>query len=206
MQNSAQSQAHVLTVAATGASGAVFTRALLQATERDERISAVNFIASDNALRVFAEELRIKGRNNLVQQLIGVKPKKIQQQNNDDIGANVASGSYPASSMIILPCSMGTLSRIAHGLAGNLIERASDVCLKEKRPLVLCVRETPLNRIHLRNMDWAAEAGATIYPLIPTFYNRPATIDEMAHQFACRVLAFVGLPQKDAYVWKDSRE
>ena len=202
MQNSAQSQAHVLTVAATGASGAVFTRALLQATEKDDRISAVNFIASDNALRVFAEELGIKGRNNLVQQIVGAKSKKVQQQNNDDIGANVASGSYPSSAMIILPCSMGTLSRIAHGLAGNLIERAADVCLKEKRPLVLCVRETPVNRIHLRNMDWAAEAGATIYPLIPTFYNRPATIDEMAHQFACRVLAFVGLPQKDAYRWK----
>jgi len=204
MQNSAQSQAHVLTVAATGASGAVFTRALLQAMEKDARIGAVNFIASDNALRVFAEELGIKGRNNLVQQLVGAKTKKIQQQNNDDIGANVASGSYPASAMIILPCSMGTLSRIALGLAGNLIERAADVCLKEKRPLVLCVRETPLNRIHLRNMNWAAEAGATIYPLIPTFYNRPSTIDEMAHQFACRVLAFIGLPQKDAYRWKAS--
>jgi 4-hydroxy-3-polyprenylbenzoate decarboxylase len=82
-----------------------------------------------------------------------------------------------------------------------LIERAADVTLKEKRPLVLCVRETPLNRVHIRNMQWAAEAGATIYPLIPTFYNRPPTLDAMAHQFACRVLAFIGLPQEDAYVW-----
>src|SRR5215469_2286959 len=112
MQNSAQSQAHVLTVAATGASGAVFTRALLQAMEKDARIGTVNFIASDNALRVFAEELGIKGRNNLVQQLVGAKTKKIQQQNNDDIGANVASGSYPTNAMIVLPCSMGTLARI----------------------------------------------------------------------------------------------
>jgi 4-hydroxy-3-polyprenylbenzoate decarboxylase len=103
--------------------------------------------------------------------------------------------------MIILPCSMGTLARIAHGFAGNLIDRAADVCLKEKRPLVLCIRETPLNRVHLRNMTWAAEAGATIYPMIPTFYNRPSTLPEMAHQFACRVLAFVGLEQPDAYVW-----
>jgi flavin prenyltransferase len=201
MPNPLHPTAHVLTVAATGASGALFTRAFLQATERDERIKTVNFIASDNALRVFAEELGIKGRSNLVQQLIGAESKKIQAQNNDDIGGNVASGSYPTDAMIVIPCSMGTLARIAHGLAGNLIDRAADVCLKEKRPLVLCTRETPLNRVHIRNMDWAAEAGATIYPLIPTFYNQPKSFDEMAHQFACRVLQFVGLPQNDAYNW-----
>jgi flavin prenyltransferase len=191
----------VLTVAATGASGVLFTRALLQAVEADARIKTVNFIASDNSLRVFAEELDIKGRSDLPQKLLGAKSQKLVQQNNDDIGANVASGSYPTHAMIVLPCSMGTLAGIAHGLARNLIERAADVCLKEKRPLVLCVRETPLNRVHIRNMDAAAEAGAAIYPVIPTFYNRPATIEAMAHQFACRVLAFVGLPQDDAYVW-----
>jgi flavin prenyltransferase len=193
---------HNLTIAATGASGVVFTRALLLIAEQDARIKTVNFIASDNGLRVFAEELGIKGRNNLVPQLLGAKPKKIQQQNNDDIGANVASGSYPTHAMIILPCSMGALARIANGLASSLIDRAADVCLKEKRPLVLCTRETPLNLIHIRNMGRAAGAGATIYPLIPTFYNHPETIDDMARQFACRVLAFIGLPQPDAYQWK----
>src|SRR5580765_6606247 len=201
MPNLLHPTAHVLTVAATGASGAMFTRALLLSAERDERVKTANFIASDNALRIFAEELGIKGRNNLVQQLIGGTSKKIQQQNNDDIGANVASGSYPTHAMIVIPCSMGTLARVAHGLAGNLIDRAADVCLKEKRPLVLCTRETPLNRIHIRNMEWAAEAGATIYPLIPTFYNQPKSFDEMAHQFACRVLQFIGLEQKDAFRW-----
>jgi 4-hydroxy-3-polyprenylbenzoate decarboxylase len=201
MENSPQSKTRVLTVAATGASGAAFTRALLVLLERDPRAGAVHFIASDNALRVFAEELAIKGRNNLVQQMIGAESKKIQLQNVDDIGAAIASGSYPTSGMIILPCSVGTLARIAHGFAGNLIERAADVCLKEKRPLVLCVRETPVNLIHIRNMEAAAEAGATIYPLIPTFYNRPQTVEEMARQFACRVLAFMGLAQDDAYVW-----
>lgn len=194
----------MLTIAATGASGAIFTRALLQAVERDERVKTVNFIASDNALRVFAEELGIKGRSELITKLLGGKSKKILQQNNDDIGANVASGSYPASAMIVLPCSMGTLAGIAQGLARNLIERAADVSLKEKRPLVLCVRETPLNRIHLRNMTWAAESGATIYPLIPTFYNLPANLEAMAQQFACRVLAFIGLQQKDAYIWSEN--
>src|SRR5579864_17941 len=177
----------ILTIAATGASGALFTRALLLIAERDRRIKTVNFVASDNALRVFAEELGIKGRSQLVQQLLGAKAKKIQQQNNDDIGANVASGSYPTDAMIVLPCSMGTLARIANGLAGQLIERAADVCLKEKRPLVLCVREAPLNKIHIRNLYRAADAGATIYPLIPTFYNQPSSVEAMARQYAYRV-------------------
>ena len=191
-----------LTVAATGASGAIFARELLRAVEGDSRITTVNFIASDNALRVLAEELKIRGRNNLVEQLLGGKSKKIQPQGNNDIGANVASGSYPTDAMIILPCSMGTLARVANGLAGSLIERAADVCLKEKRPLLLCVRETPLNKIHIRNMYRAADAGATVFPLIPTFYNLPQSLEEMARQFAYRVLAHIGLKQEAAYQWK----
>jgi 4-hydroxy-3-polyprenylbenzoate decarboxylase len=201
MSSPSSNAGQALTIAATGASGVIFTRFLLRAVERDERVKNVNFIASDNALRVMAEELEIKGRNSLVEKLLGCKSRKIQQQNNDDIGANIASGSFPTSAMVVLPCSMGTLGGIAGGLARNLIERAADVCLKEQRPLVLCVRETPFNRIHLANMTRAAEAGGTIYPLMPTFYNRPQTLDDMAHQFACRVLAFIGLPQSDAYVW-----
>jgi 4-hydroxy-3-polyprenylbenzoate decarboxylase len=191
-----------LTIAATGASGAIFTREMLRVVESDPRITIVNFIASDNALRVFAEELEIRGRSDLVTQLLGAKSEKIQQQGNTDIGANVASGSYPTDAMIVLPCSMGTLARIANGLAGNLIERAADVCLKEKRALVLCVRETPLNKIHIRNMYRAADAGATVYPLIPTFYNLPQSLEEMARQFAYRVLAHIALPQDAGYTWK----
>ena len=191
-----------LTVASTGASGAIFARELLRLVEADQRITTVNFIASDNALRVFAEELDIRGRSDLVTQLLGAQSQKIRQQGNSDIGANVASGSYPTDAMIVLPCSMGTLARVAAGFAGNLIERAADVCLKEKRPLVLCIRETPLNKIHIRNMYRAAEAGATIYPLIPTYYNRPKSVEEMARQFACRVLAHIGLQQETAHIWK----
>ena len=191
-----------LTVAATGASGSLFLRQLLAAADRDSRVKTINFIASDNALRVFAEELRISGRSKLVSQLLGRASKKIQQQNNADIGANVASGSYPTDAMIVIPCSMGTLARIANGLAMQLIERAADVCLKEKRPLVLCVRETPLNKIHIRNMYRAADAGATVFPLIPTFYNRPTSLDVMAGEFANRVLAHIGLPQPNAFRWK----
>jgi flavin prenyltransferase len=202
-----------LTIATTGASGSIFLRQLLLAVERDARVQTVNFIASDSGLRVLAEELGIKGRSNLVRQILtGEKTKpssrvaksrlKIQEQSNADIGANVASGSYPADAMIVIPCSVGTLARIANGIASHLIERAADVCLKEKRPLVLCVRETPLNKIHIRNMYRAADAGATVFPVIPAFYYRLASLDDMAREFAYRVLAHLGLPQPDALRWK----
>lgn len=191
-----------LTIAATGASGGVFTREMLRILERDKRVETLNFIASDGALRVFAEELDIKGRGGLVETLVGKKSKKIVLQGNDNIGANVASGSYPTDAMIVIPCSMGSLARIANGIAMYLIERAADVCLKERRPLVLCVRETPLNKIHIRNMGLAADAGATIYPIVPTFYNKPQDSTAMAQQFVMRVLAHVGLEQDEMYRWE----
>ena len=193
---------HNLTVATTGASGSIFLKHFLIAVERDARLKTVNFIASDSALRVVAEELRVRGRNNLVGQLLGKSSRKIHLQSNADISANVASGSYPSDGMVVIPCSVGTLARIANGIASQLIERAADVTLKERRPLVLCVRETPLNKVHIRNMYRAADAGATVFPLIPTFYNRPDSLETMAHEFACRVLAHIGLPQSDAYRWK----
>lgn len=196
------STARNITVAVTGASGSIFPKMLLDLLERDERVGAVNLIVSESGLRVMAEELGISGRNELLPKLLGRPPQKIRQQNNDDIGANVASGSYPTDAMIVLPCSMGTLARIANGTASQLIERAADVCLKERRPLVLCVRETPFNRIHLRNMTLAAEAGATIFPVIPAFYFKPVSTEEIAREFVNRVLAHVGLLQADAYRWK----
>jgi len=191
-----------LTVATTGASGALFLKEFLLALHQDERVKTVNFIASDSALRVMAEELGLRGRANLVRRILGKASAKIALQSNADIGANVASGSYPADAMVVIPCSVGTLARIANGIAAQLIERAADVSLKERLPLVLCVRETPLSKIHIRNMYRAADAGATIFPLIPAFYNRPADLEVMAREFAYRVLAHIGLPQPDAYRWK----
>jgi 4-hydroxy-3-polyprenylbenzoate decarboxylase len=211
-----------LTIATTGASGSIFLQQLLRAVERDSRIRSVNFVASDSAMRVLAEELGIRGRSNLLSQILSgggrsskapkpasrdravppTKISKIKEQSNADIGANIASGSYPSDAMVVIPCSVGTLARIANGIASHLIERAADVCLKEKRPLVLCVRETPLNKIHIRNMYRAADAGATIFPLIPALYYRPATLDDMAREFAYRVLAHLGLPQPGAFRWK----
>lgn len=191
-----------LTLAITGASGAILAREALRALEADDRVSRVHIVASENSLRVLAEELGISGRNNLLEKLLGAASAKIVQHSDGDIGAPIASGSHPSDGMIILPCSMGTLAAIALGLADSLIARAADVTLKERRPLILCVRETPFNRIHLRNMTLAAEAGATIFPCIPAFYNHPADSAEMARQFAFRVLAHIGLPQRDAYIWK----
>lgn len=191
-----------LTVGLTGASGAVFGRELLSALEADARVARVHFIASENSLRVLAEELGVSGRNGLLEKLLGAAAKKTVQHTDADVGASIASGSYPSNGMIILPCSMGTLAAIANGLANGLIARAADVTLKEGRPLLLCVRETPFNRIHLRNMTLAAEAGAVIFPVIPAFYNKPIDSTEMARQFVCRVLAHIGLPQPGAYVWK----
>lgn len=184
----------------------MFLRQFLLAAGRDPRVRTINFIASHSAMRVLAEELVLKGRSNLAGQILGFPggrtSRKIKEQSNTDIGANVASGSYPADAMVVIPCSVGTLARIANGISSALIERAADVSLKEKRPLVLCVRETPLNKIHIRNMYRAADAGATIFPLIPAFYYRPATLDDMAREFAFRVLAHLGLPQADAFRWK----
>ena len=197
-----QVEASNLTVALTGASGAILGRELLRALEADERVARVHFVASENSLRVLAEELGLSGRNSLLEKLLGASPLKTVQLADTDIGAAIASGSYPSSGMIVLPCSMGTLAAIANGMANSLIARAADVTLKERRPLLLCVRETPFNRIHLRNMTLAAEAGAVIFPVIPSFYNRPIDSTEMARQFVYRVLAHIGLPQPAAYVWK----
>jgi 4-hydroxy-3-polyprenylbenzoate decarboxylase len=191
-----------ITLAVTGASGSIYAAEMLRALEADARVEHIHFVASESSLRVFAEELKISGRNDLPEKLLGATSIKIQQHPETDIGAAIASGSYPSSGMVVLPCSMGTLAGVANGLASNLIQRAADVCLKERRPLILCVRETPFNRIHLRNMTLAAEAGATIFPVIPTLYNLPQSTTEMAHQYVNRVLAHLGLPQPGAYQWQ----
>jgi 4-hydroxy-3-polyprenylbenzoate decarboxylase len=195
-----------LTLAVTGASGSVYAAEMLRALATDDHVHKVNLVVSESALRVFAEELQISARTGLVEKILGYPSDKIQHHPANDIGANIASGSYPSDAMIVLPCSMGTLAGIASGLAANLIQRAADVTLKERRALILCVRETPLNRIHLRNMQLASDAGATIFPVIPTLYNLPQSTTEMARQFVDRVLAHAGLPQPDAYQWKPDED
>jgi 4-hydroxy-3-polyprenylbenzoate decarboxylase len=193
-----------ITLAITGASGIVFARHMLQVLDADPRVAHIYLVASPSSLRVLAEEEGLTAKNNLAEKLLGHTSAKIQHLAHEDIGAPIASGSCPVSAMIVLPCSMGTLAGIAHGIASNLIERAADVSLKERRPLVLCVRETPFNLIHIRNMASVTEAGASVYPVIPTFYNHPQTIDDIARNFVHRVLQHIGLPQPNAFEWGKS--
>ena len=190
-----------VTLAVTGASGSIFAAEMLRALDGDERVTRIHLVTSPSALRVLAEEKGISGRAGLVEKLIGHPSPKVVANAYEDVGASIASGSYPVAAMVVLPCSMGTLASIAHGLAGNLIERAADVCLKERRPLVLAVRETPLNLIHLRNMVAVAEAGATVYPVIPTFYNHPESVEAIVRSYVQRVLQHVGLRQSGAFEW-----
>ncbi|MGI4830538.1 MAG: UbiX family flavin prenyltransferase [Janthinobacterium lividum] len=190
-----------ITLAITGASGSAFAAEMLRALDADYRIQRIHLIASPSALRVLAEEFGVSGRAGLAEKLLGHASTKVLVQAHEDVGASIASGSYPVRGMIVLPCSMGTLAAIAHGMAGNLIERAADVCLKERRPLILCVRETPLNLIHLRNMAAVTEAGAVVFPVIPTFYNLPQTVADIVQNYVHRVLDHAGLPQPDAYQW-----
>lgn len=191
----------VLTLAVTGASGAVFAAETLRILEADERVGRVHLVVSPSALRVLAEETGVSGRTGLAEKLLGHPSAKILTHAHEDVGAPIASGSALVSAMIVLPCSMGTLAGIAHGLAGNLIERAADVCLKERRPLVLCTRETPLNLIQIRNMAAVTEAGATVFPVTPSFYNKPASVEEIVRNYIHRVLLHIGLPQPGAYAW-----
>ena len=119
-----------------------------------------------------------------------------------DVGASVASGSFATDGMIIAPCSMRTLAAVAHGLSDNLVARAADVVLKERRRLVLMVRETPLNLAHLRNMVAVTEMGGVVFPPVPAFYNRPASVDELVDHTVGRVLDMVGVRQTLAPEWQ----
>jgi 4-hydroxy-3-polyprenylbenzoate decarboxylase len=200
----AKTEGFVVTVGVTGASGAVYVRALLRLLDADKRVKQVFLVASEAGLRLLSTELGITAANgrNLASLLTGTPAKKIESLPNKDIGASIASGSAPVNAMVVAPCSAGALGSIAAGTAADLLTRAADVCLKERRPLILCLRETPLNRIHLENMLRVHDAGAVVMPAMPAFYYGPKDIDDLVEQFAYRVLAQIGLPQEKQYRWK----
>jgi flavin prenyltransferase len=193
-----------IVVGITGASGAIYAQALLRLLDADPRVERVFLVSSDTGMRLLATELDIVPADGkkLPALLTETPAKKIEFLPNKDVGALIASGSTLVDGMAVVPCSAGTLGAIAAGTASDLLTRAADVCLKERRPLVLCLRETPLNRIHLENMLKANDAGAIVMPAMPAFYYRPKTIDDVAEQFSCRVLAQLGLPQEKQYRWK----
>ena len=201
-----QNKGQIVTLGVTGASGVLFAQKSLQLLAEDTRVAKILLVVTETGQRLFAEELSITGSDpkQLPARLLGRSSEKIEVLSNKDVGASIASGSYEVDSMIVIPCSMGSLSAIANGTCDDLVSRAADVMLKEGRKLVLCIRDTPFSRIHLENMIRAQSAGAIIMPAVPSFYHRPKTIDDLVTQYVCRVLAHIGLPQDQMYRWTGS--
>jgi len=202
----AATQGRIITIGVTGASGAILAQKILALLEDDSRVSHIHLVASETGQRLFAEELGIASGDlkKLPNRVLGRNSKKIEAIHNKDVGASIASGSYFVDAMIVIPCTMGALASIANGTSDDLLARAADVMLKEDRKLILCVRDTPFNRIHLENMIRAQQAGAVIMPVVPAFYFKPKSIDEIVTQYVCRVLAQAGLPQEKMFRWTGS--
>lgn len=196
----------IVTVGVTGASGAILAQKALELLEADVRVGRVHLVVTEAGQRLFAEELGISSGDlkQIPHRLLMRPAAKIEVLPNKDVGASIASGSYEVNAMIVIPCSMGTLGAIAGGLSDDLVSRSADVMLKEGQKLVLCVRDTPVNRVHLENMLKAQQAGAVIMPVVPAFYHHPKTIDDLVTQYVCRVLAQIGLTQEKMYQWTGS--
>ena len=190
---------------ATGASGSLCGIRLLRELASHPEVARVSVIASRGARRVAREELGLREdapeefRRAFAPEAIG---QKVRWLDEDDLAAPVSSGSYPCNGMAIVPCSMGTLASISRGVSRNLIHRAADVTLKERRPLVLGIRESPLSLVHIENLRIATLAGAIIAPITPLFYNRPIDLDEIVEQYAARILDLLHLPHAIGKRWK----
>lgn len=178
-------------VGITGASGSLYAKILLEKLEQlKEQVKEAGVVFSGNAKDVWQIELSGKSYESI--------PFKIY--NKDDFMAPFASGSAKFDTMIVCPCSMGTLARIASGISNDLITRAADVILKERRKLILVTRDTPLSLIHINNMKTVTEAGAIVCPASPSFYSSPQTIEQLAATVIDRVIDLAGLEQK-SYRW-----
>ncbi|MCS7190881.1 MAG: UbiX family flavin prenyltransferase [Fimbriimonadales bacterium] len=190
-----------LVVGVTGASGGIYAiRFLRQAVHHFREIY---YICSEQAIQVMQTELGMEVTRETLsaRTLLGHDWDGLKILNPRDYFSPPASGSFRHDGMVIIPCSMGTLGRIAQGISDDLMTRAADVCLKERRPLILVVRETPFNLVHLRNMVQAAEAGAVILPANPSFYNRPQTLEEAVDTVVARVLQNLGVEQTLVPEW-----
>src|SRR6185436_1997185 len=196
-----------LTVAITGASGAIYAQKTLTHLASSGAVERINLIFSESARTVAMVELGFDLRSADEKKLndwIGLSPdaKILRLHRLDNMAATPSSGSHPQAGMIIVPCSMGTLGAIASGAGTNLIHRAADVTLKEGRKLVLVPRETPYNAIHLENMLKLSRAGATILPASPGFYHRPQTIEVLVDHLCFRILDQFGIPHSTATRWR----
>jgi len=184
-----------IVLAITGATGSAFGVAVARRLAANARVGQVTLLFSPTGRRCLLDECGLRPED-----LVALDPK-VRRLDERDLGADVSSGSHRQDAMVILPCSAGTLGRLASGVSEGLITRAADVFLKERRPLVLCLRETPLNRIHLENLLRVHDAGAVVMPIMPGFYHHPATLDDLFQAFATRVLDQLGLPEEDARRW-----
>ncbi len=185
---------HKIAVAITGASGSIYARLLLNKIKAlQSQISEVSLVMSDNAKDVWLHEL---GNTDY-------ESYPFKNYSKNDFYAPFASGSAQYNTLIICPCSMGTLARIAAGISNDLITRAADVILKERRRLILVTRDTPLSLIHINNMKTVTEAGAIVCPATPSFYSQPATLEDLAATVIDRVIDLAGL-QQESYRWGDT--
>jgi len=184
------------TLAITGASGSAFGVAALKRLSANSAVEQVALLPSPTGKGCRLDE------TGLPPTALAALPK-VSLRDERDLGADIASGSYRHDGMAILPCSAGALGRIASGVSETLVSRAADVSLKERRPLVLCLRETPLNRIHLENMLRLHDAGAIVMPIMPGFYSAPKSLDDLFDTFATRVLDQLGLSEPDSRRWKE---
>jgi 4-hydroxy-3-polyprenylbenzoate decarboxylase len=193
-----------ITLGISGASGVIYAQRLMMQLDASAQVRQINLVISGPARRVMADELDIPATadtDQLVAELIGRPSSKTVFFHSGDIGAAIASGSYPVDAMAIVPCSASTLGVLASGASRNLLHRAADVCLKEGRRLVLVPRETPLSSIHLENMLRLRQAGALIVPAMPAFYHRPADIAALVDHFVYRVMDHLGVAHTQETVW-----
>lgn len=186
---------HKIVVAITGASGSIYAKVLLDKLQAlTDQIETVGVVMSDNAKEVWKFELNNSEFDKI--------PYTIYDKNN--FFAPFASGSAKFDTMIICPCSMGTMARIAAGISNDLTTRAADVILKERRKLILVIRDTPLSLIHINNMKTITEAGGIICPASPSFYSKPETLEQIAATVVDRVIDLCGLSQ-DSYRWGEEK-
>ena len=193
-----------LTVGITGASAGVYAIRLLEVLTEHEDIE-VHLTISASGARALSEELQIKiDLNNFeLESLIGVSSPRVIYHHESDIAAPIASGSFRTEGMIVVPCSMGSIAAIANGISRNLIQRAADVCMKEKRKLVLVPRETPLSPIHLENMLKLSQIGVCVLPAMPGFYHFPKNVDDLLNFVVTKILDQFGIDTKLIQRWKE---
>jgi 4-hydroxy-3-polyprenylbenzoate decarboxylase len=193
-----------LVLGVTGASGAIYARALLRTLCASPRVRELHVVMSDAARRVAADELSTTGTAvEVVKQWLGDGERRAEIVVHPvrDIGASIAFGSFAHDGMVVVPCTTGSAAAIATGVSSHLVHRAAECCLKERRKLIVMLRETPLSLVHLRNLVALAEAGAVVMPLSPPLYHRPATIDDLVDDTIARALDHLGLPEAVKRRW-----